>query len=183
VPVGSERTIRAGLAEVLVALGGVAAIVGSTMDWFRVRVGLRGVPGLAGTVTSRGIDGWDGKVTLGAGILVLLMALLMFLWRSAGQRVVLGAVALVGSLVAGGMSAFDATTDRARFIDANAPELARRARISVAVAKGLYRRLFDSGALRISLATGIFLVIAGGAVGALASIFSLGKSPEEASTT
>jgi hypothetical protein len=178
---GSVR-VPPGLAEVLVVLGGVAAVAGSFLDWFRVHLSVKGLGLVARTVTSRGIDGSDGKITLIAGALTAAMGLSMFVWTSGGRRMALGVVALLGGLAAAGLSGYDAGTPQQRFIDANAPNLARKANISLAMAERLYRGLFDSGAVKISLALGIFVVIAGGVVAALSAAMALGKSPVEPDT-
>jgi hypothetical protein len=109
----------------------------------------------------------------------VLMGLLMVVWSSGGPRVAMGVVALLGGLTAAGLSGYDAATPQQRFIDANASELAAKTRISLAQAERLYQGLFNSGALKISLALGIFLVIAGGLVAAIAAGVALGKSPIE----
>jgi hypothetical protein len=175
--------VRPGFAEGLVILGGSAAIAGSFLVWFRVHLGLKGLGVVAGTVSSKGIDGADGKITLIAGVVAVLMGLLMFLWESGRPRVAMGVVALLGGLTAAGLSGYDAATPQQRFIDANAPELAARTRITLAMAERLYQGLFNSGALRISLALGVFAVIGGGALAALAAAFALGKSAEEREVT
>ena len=175
----SALRVRPGFAEGLVVVGGAAAIVGSFLVWFRVHLGLKGLGLVARTISSKGIDGADGKITLIAGVVAVLMGLLMFLWRSGGPRVAMGVVALLGGLTAAGLSGYDAATPQQRFIDANAPDLAAKTHISRAMAERLYQGLFNSGALKISLAVGVFVVIAGGAIAALAAAFALGKSPEE----
>jgi len=176
---GEPARIRPGLAEVFVVLGGAAAVAGSFLEWFRIHVNVKGLGLVARTVTSKGIDGSDGKITLIAGLVAVLMGLLMLLWNSGGQRVAMGVVALLAGLTAAGLGGFDAATPRQRFIDANAPGLATRTRIPLTTAKKLYEGLLRSGTVKVSLAIGIFVVLAGGAVAALAAAFALGKSPEE----
>jgi len=56
--------------------------------------------------------------------------------------------------------------------------LAGKVNIPLAMAQRLYRGLFNSGSVRISLAFGVFVVIAGGAVAAIAAGVALSKSPE-----
>ena len=178
-PETSAPRYRPGFAEGLVIVGGAAAIIGSFLVWFRVHLSLKGLGLVARTVSSKGIDGSDGKITLIAGVVAVLMGLLMVVWSSGGPRVAMGLVALLGGLTAGGLSGYDAATPQQRFIDANASELAAKTRISLAQAERLYQGLFNSGALKISLALGIFLVIAGGLVAAIAAAVALGKSPIE----
>jgi hypothetical protein len=174
---GTAR-IHPGIAEVLVVLGAAAAAVGSFLEWFRIRVEVRGLGVVARTVTSKGIDGSDGKITLIAGLVAVLMGLVMVLWTSGSRRVAIGVVALLAGLTAAAISGFDAATAQQRFIDANAPALAARTHIPAATAARLYEALFRSGALKISLAPGIFIVIAGGALAAVAAGIALGTSPE-----
>jgi hypothetical protein len=171
--------VRPGFAEGLIVLGGAAAIVGSFLEWFRVHLGRAGLGLVARTISSKGIDGSDGKITLIAGVVAVLMGLLMLLWTSGGPRVAMGVVALLGGLTAAGLSGYDAATQKQRVIDALAPQLATRTRIPLAMAERLYRGLFNSGALQSTLAVGILAVLAGGAVAALAAAVALGKSPQE----
>ncbi len=170
--------VRPGLTELFVVLGGGAAVAGSFLEWFRVHYALRSLGLVARSVTQKGIDGPDGKITLIAGAVVVLMGLLMFLWTSGSQRIAMGVVALLAGLSAAGLSGYDAMTPRQRFIDAQAPELAGKVNIPLAMAQRLYRGLFNSGSVRISLAFGVFVVIAGGAVAAIAAGVALSKSPE-----
>jgi hypothetical protein len=173
--------VRAGLTEAFIVLGGIAAVAGSLLDWFRIRIGLAGAAPFLGvrTTSQSGIDGPDGKITLVAGGLVVLTGLLMFLWTSGARRIATGVAGLLGGLAAAGLSAYDAATPQQRFIEANAPDLAERTGIPVATARRLYQGLFDSGTVRISLRLGILVVIAGGIIAALSAAFALGKSPDE----
>jgi hypothetical protein len=178
--VGTETPslrVQPGFAELFVILGGGVAVIGSFLEWFRVDIGARPLGLIAQTVTSKGFDGSDGKITLMASAVTVLLGVLMFLRTAGGRRVALGVAALLGGLSTAALSGYDAATPQQRFIDANAPELARRAHISLAMAERLYRGLFNSGAVKISSAAGIFVVIAGGSVAALAAMFALGKSP------
>jgi hypothetical protein len=181
-PATARPHVRPGFAEAAVVLGGIAAVVGSLLEWFKIRVGLPGASGPflgARTTAQSGIDGPDGRITLIAGSVVVLAGLAMFAWSSGGPRIVMGVLALLGGLAAAGLSAYDAATPQQRFMEANAPDLAARTDIPVATARRLYQGLFDSGTVRISLRFGILVVIAGGAVAALSAAFALGKSPEE----
>jgi hypothetical protein len=157
----------------------VGAVAGSFLEWFRVHLGRAGLGLVARTISSKGIDGSDGKITLIAGVVAVLMGLLMFMWSSGRQRIAMGVVALLGGLTAGGLAGYDALTQNERVVDALAPSLASRTHIPLAMAERLYQGLFNSGALRSSVGIGIVAVIAGGAVAALAAAVALGKSPRE----
>jgi hypothetical protein len=177
----ATRHVHPGFAEAVVVLGGIAAVAGSLLEWFKIRIGLAGAAPFLGvrTTSQSGIDGPDVKITLVAGGLVVLMGLLMFLWNSGARRIATGVVGLLGGLAVAGLSAYDAATPQQRFIEANAPDLAERTGIPVATARRLYQGLFDSGTVRISLRLGIVVVIAGGIIATLSAAFALGKSPDE----
>jgi hypothetical protein len=170
---------RAGLAKSLVVLGGGLAVLGSVLDWFTIRLQAARVGGRSGTITSRGFDGFDGKVALGAGAIAVAGGLAMWLWRAHRARLVAGILALMGGLVAAALSGFDALTAKDRAISAYAVDLTRAAGIPAARATEALRRLFDLGVMRVSPAVGIFLVIGGGALAAVAAGIVLGRSGQE----
>jgi hypothetical protein len=173
-----SRRVRPGLTEMLVVLGGAAAAVGAFLEWFRVRINLKNLATVSRTVSSNAPLA-DRNVVVGAAVVAIVGGLLMWVWRTDRARAVLGVLALLGGLVAGGLAGFDAVTSQERFIEANAPKLARNGQVTLTMAKRLYQGLFDSGALKMSLAVGIYLAIAGGVVAMAAAAFALGKSADE----
>src|SRR5262245_36437422 len=146
---------RAAVAGVLALAGGVAAVVGSFLPWAEVSAG-------PFTEQARGIDGWEGKAAIVAGIVMIV----------AGARVLSGASralmrmrpgAAIGGLVAFGVGLYTALTAREQLLDAAQGQLPRAE----------VERALDSGLLELSIAIGLIVVIAGGAQGIVAALLSI----------
>lgn len=114
----------------------------------------------------RGIDLWEGKVTLACGAAVLAgMVVSRLLVTRRGRRGVAAAVVLLGVL-GGGVALYDAVRADARFSDPGQRDLIARS-----VSKGLdlpykevraqIEEVFDQR-FEVRLQAGIFLTIAGG---------------------
>src|SRR5262245_29732422 len=149
---------RAAVAGVLALAGGVAAVVGSFLPWAEISAG-------PFTEQARGIDGWEGKAAIVAGIVMIV----------AGVRVLSGANravgrmrpgAAIGGLVAFGVGLYTALTAREQLLDAAQGQLPRAD----------VERALDSGLLELSIAIGLIVVIAGGAQGIVAALLSIGAS-------
>jgi hypothetical protein len=149
---------RASIAGVLALVGGLAAVVGSFLPWAEVSAG-------PFTQQLKGIDGWEGKGAVVAGLLMIV----------AGARVVAGSNraitrmrpgAAIGGLVAFGVGLYTALTAREQLLDATQGQLPRAE----------VERALDSGLLELSIAIGLIVVIAGGAQGILAALLSIGVS-------
>jgi hypothetical protein len=147
---------RATFAAALALAGGVAAGVGSFLPWAEISAG-------PFTEQARGIDGWEGKASLIAGLVMVVAAIRVF----AGGRDALARMrprALLGGLVAAGVGVYAAVTAKDQLLDAAATQLPR-AEIEHALSSGL---------LELSIAVGLYVVIAGGIQGLLAAIVSIG---------
>ena len=143
-------------------LGGLLVSLGSLMDWATVS---------PFDTPTRGVDLWEGTITLAIGFAVLFGMILMRLLRPArarqGVAVVILALGLTASALAGAAAIranerFTSPSQRDRIARALATELELpyeevRARIEVT-----FRQRFQ-----VSLDPGIFLVIAGGVMVAL----------------
>jgi hypothetical protein len=149
---------RAVVAGVLSLAGGVAAVVGSFLPWAEVSAG-------PFTEQAKGIDGWEGKAAIVAGIVMIV----------AGARVVAGSHgaltrmrpgAAIGGLVAFGVGVYTAITAREQLLDAAQGQLPRSE----------VERALDSGLLELSIAIGLVVVIAGGAQGIVAALLTIGVS-------
>lgn len=149
---------RAAVAGVLTLAGGVAAVVGSFLPWAEISAG-------PFTEQARGIDGWEGKAAIVAGIVMIV----------AGARVLTGAHraivrmrpgAAIGGLTAFGVGLYTALTAREQLIDAAQAQLSR----------GEVERALDSGLLELSIAIGLIVVIAGGAQGIVAALLTIGAA-------
>ena len=151
---------RTTLAATLALAGGVAAGVGSFLAWAEVSAG----PFIE---QAKGIDGWEGKVTLIAGIVMAGGAVRVFLQRprAASGLAVRG---VLGGVVALGVALYTAATARGQLLDAAETQLAR----------GQAERALESGLLELSLAFGLFVVIAGGVQGVLGGLLAIG-APQE----
>jgi len=149
---------RAAVAGVLALVGGLAAVIGSFLPWAEISAG-------PFTEQAKGIDGWEGKAAIVAGIVMI----------AAGARVVLGSHqaimrmrpgAAIGGVVALGVGLYTALTAREQLLDAAQGQLPR-AEVEAAL---------DSGLLELSIAIGLIIVIAGGAQGILAALLTIGAT-------
>src|SRR5436190_1161140 len=95
------------LASWAVILGGLSVVVGSLLPWFRGDF-------LTARVTAMGFSGWEGKVTLVAGILVLGRGLLL---RTREARGIRRAWILLQSLIALAVSTYEMLTYRSQFVN------------------------------------------------------------------
>jgi hypothetical protein len=156
---------RAVLAGALALAGGVLAIVGSFLAWAEVSAG-------PFTVQARGIDGWEGKAAIVAGVVMVV----------AGFRVLAGAhramarlrpSAAIGGLAAVGVGLYTVLTVRDQLVEAAATELPRAE----------VERALDSGLLGLTIGIGLYLVIAGGVQGIVAALVALGSRDEPAASS
>jgi hypothetical protein len=138
----------------------VAALVGSFLPWAEITAG-------PFSEQARGIDGWEGKATIIGGAVMIL----------AGTRVVLGShqaiarlrpSAAIGGSVVAGVGIYTALTVRDQLLDAAATQVPR-ADVEAAL---------DTGLLELSIAAGLYLLIAGGARGILAAVVAMGARDE-----
>ena len=154
------RSDRSGLAGILAVMGGSIAALGSLMEWAQAT-------GLGFRASARGLSGWEGKVTLLAAGLVLFAGLGVLAGSGVGR---LRLPAAFGGLVITGVAVATALTARAQVIEGAARQISRRLNLPLEQTRDAVRGTFESGALRIGLATGLYLVVAGGilALGAAA---------------
>ena len=148
---------RATLAASLALAGGVAAGVGSFLSWVEFS---------AGPISEQatGISGWEGKATLIASIVVVVAAIRVFIGGfDAKSRLPLSA--LVGGLVAVGVGLYTAVTARDQLLDAAETDLPR----------AVVQDALDTGLLELSLAVGLYIVIAGGVLIVLAALVPVGS--------
>jgi hypothetical protein len=155
---------RSTLAATLALAGGVAAGIGSFLAWAEIS---------AGPITeqAKGIDGWEGKATLIAGIVMAGGAVRVFLQRPRASSG-LAVRGVLGGVVALGVALYTAATARDQLLDAAETQLSR----------GQVERALDSGLLELSLAFGLFVVIAGGVQGILGGLLSIGATDERATS-
>jgi hypothetical protein len=153
----------------ILAIGGGALLgVGSFLAWAEVSGG-------GTSVTAKGIDGSDGYITLGAGIIAVLVGMLLL--RQAKRA--LAVLAIVAGLVGGGVAVYDALTAKDSVLDAAAEELAPTVGASPEQVRVLLDEAIDAGQIGISLSMGIYVVIAGGLLALVGGILSLRGSEEK----
>ncbi len=151
---------RAVLAGALALAGGVLAIAGSFLPWAEVTAG-------PFTEQAKGIDGWEGKAAIVAGA-VMVTAGIRVLAGSHQAMARLRPGAAIGGLVAAGVGVYTAVTIRDQLVDVAATELPR---VEV-------ERALDNGLLQLTIAIGLYLVIAGGIQGIAAALVALGARDE-----
>lgn len=151
---------------VLTFSGGVLAVVGSVIGWFRVVSNL-------GQSTNRvvtGLSGPDGKITLTIGIILVGLAVLLLIGRTRVAQVAAAAVASLGGAVAIAKTVYDMTTARSQSISGALKSIP-------VVERALFRRAleraFDLGILRITIEAGIVLVLVGGVLALVGGVLAL----------
>jgi hypothetical protein len=164
----SGSTGKAPVGPILAIAGGALLAIGSFLAWAEVSGG-------GTSVTAKGIDGSDGYITLGAGVVALLVGVLLL--RQAKRA--LAILALLAGLVGGGVAVYDALTAKDSVLDGAAEELAPTVGASPEQVRVLLDEAIDAGQLSISLSIGIYVVIAGGLLALVGGILSMRGSGEK----
>jgi Tryptophan-associated transmembrane protein (Trp_oprn_chp) len=162
----AERKRPTPLGGILALVGGALLVIGSFLDWAEVS-------GTGTTVTASGTEGMDGWITLVAGAIALVVGLAMM--RGVGKRAV-GVLAIVAGLVGGGVGVLDALTAKDSVLDSAAEELAREFGGSVEEMRALLDAAIDAGDLGVTVAIGLYLVIAGGALAIVGGVITLRRA-------
>ena len=161
-----QRGSSSGTAAAALALaGGAVAALGSLLGWAKASVG-------ASSFTAKGIDGWEGKVTIVAGV-VMLVAGISALVGSEGARARLRTSALVGGIAVAGVGIYTALTATDQIVDSAASQIAAEFRVPEQQARATIEAALDHGLLDLSFQIGLYLVIAGGVLGIVAGIVAL----------
>ena len=135
---------------ILGVVGGALMALGSFLAWAEVSGG-------GTTVTAKGVDGSDGYITLGAGL-----------------------VAIVAGIVGGGIGLYDAMTAKDSVLDAAAEELAPTFGASTEQVRTALDQAIDAGQLSVKISIGLYAVIAGGVVALVGGILGLRGSGDPA---
>jgi hypothetical protein len=151
---------RAVLAGALALAGGVLAVVGSFLSWAEVSAG-------PFSEQARGVDGWEGKAAIVSGV-VMVAAGIRVLAGSHQAMARLRPSAAIGGLVAVGVGLYTALTVRDQLVETMATKLPRAE----------VERALDSGLLELTIGIGLYLVIAGGVQGVVATLVALGFREE-----
>jgi len=150
---------RAVLAGTLALAGGVLAVVGSFLSWAEVSAG-------SFTEQARGIDGWEGKAAIVSGVVMVAAGI-----RALGSHQAMARLrpsAAIGGLVAVGVGLYTALTIRNQLVETMATKLPRAE----------VERALDSGLLELTIGIGLYLVIAGGVQGVVATLVAFGFRDE-----
>jgi hypothetical protein len=150
---------RAVLAGTLALAGGVLAVVGSFLSWAEVSAG-------SFTEQARGIDGWEGKAAIVSGVVMVAAGIRVLGSHQAMAR--LRPSAAIGGLVAVGVGLYTALTIRNQLVETMATKLPRAE----------VERALDSGLLELTIGIGLYLVIAGGVQGVVATLVAFGFRDE-----
>jgi hypothetical protein len=163
-----SQTERAGAqtAGIVAIVGGALLAVASFLPWAEVS-------GQGASVTANGIDGSDGYLTLGAGIVAVLVGVVTLM---RGARRILAVLAILAGIVGGGLGLYDALTARDSVLDAAAQELAPAFGVSPDRVRTALDQAVDAGQIGVSVRFGLYLVIAGGIVVVVGGILGLRDS-------
>jgi hypothetical protein len=153
----SPKTLQRRRTARLILGAGVAAIIGSYLPWASISAPI------IGTMTVSGIDGGDGWITAGLGILLILYGTLALRRQ---PHVALGAAAALAGIGAAGVGVWDVINLRMRIADAKA-EMAAAPDDDFGIGAAM------AEAVQAHVGVGLWLVIAAGAVAAGAAMVGL----------
>lgn len=174
----SERgaSVRPGV--MLALVGGLLAAAGSPLPWLKASVNSAALGGGGlQSKTANGFDG-DGWITLVAGIIVVVVAGIMWMRKGSGKG--LSALVSLGGLVAGGTGLYDMLTAKDTVINDAVSKVGTGAGISVEQVKAFLNQAFDKGIIKISPELGIFVVIAGGVLALIGGLMLLAAKAKPA---
>jgi hypothetical protein len=162
-----QRSSGSNAAGSIAVVGGLLAVIGSFLTWANASAGRF-------AVSAKGIDGWEGKATIVGGIVLLVGGITAF---TRGSPDPLKGLGLLGGSVVAGVGIYTAVTAKDRVIDGAASEIARRLGVTLEQARTAVSQAVDSGALKIALDTGLYIVIAGGLLGIVAGLLAMRSKP------
>jgi len=100
------------------------------------------------------------------------------LLRAGGRRAV-AIVAVAAGLVGGGVGLYDALTAKDRVLDDAAEELAGQFGATAEAVRTILGEAIEAGELGISISIGLYMVIAGGALGVVGGILGMRRAPQQ----
>ena len=157
-----ENVTRTPFAGVLAIVGGALMAVGSFLAWAEVSGG-------GTSVTAKGVDGSDGYITLGAGLVAVVAGIVMAM----ETRRVLAVLAILAGIVGGGLGLYDALTAKDSVLDAAAEELAPAFGASAQAVRTALDQAIEAGQLSVSISIGLYIVIGGGVVALAGGVLGL----------
>jgi hypothetical protein len=155
------------IAAILAIAGGTLLAIGSFLAWAEVS-------GSGTSVTASGTDGTDGWITFASGLVVLAVGAILL--RGSGRRA-LAILAIVAALIGGGVGLYDALTAKDRVLDDAAEELAGSFGGTAEEVRALLDQAIDAGEIGISISLGLYIVIAGGALGIVGGAMAMRGAP------
>jgi hypothetical protein len=158
----TDNITRTPVAGILGIVGGALMGLGSFLAWAEVSGG-------GTSVTAKGVDGSDGYITLGAGLVAVVVGIVM----AKGTTRVLAVLVILAGIVGGGLALYDALTAKDSVLDAAAEELAPAFGASVQAVRIALDQAIDAGQLSVSISIGLYIVIGGGVVTLAGGILGL----------
>jgi hypothetical protein len=158
----TENVTRTPIAGILGIVGGALMALGSFLAWAEVSGG-------GTSVTAKGVDGSDGYITLGAGLVAVVAGIVMAM----ETRRVLAVLVILAGIVGGGLGLYDALTAKDSVLDAAAEELAPAFGASAQAVRIALDQAIDAGQLSVSISIGLYIVIGGGIVALAGGILGL----------
>lgn len=157
---------KAATGPVLAVVGGVAMAVGAVLPFAKVEGGVSKIA----SQTVNGLDTSDGKVYLGFGIAIVVLALLAWVMKGAGRKVF-----AVLALLAAGFMLYAAIVDVSGAESAALKGIAEEIE-AVFPAGTTIEVIVDSlkqAGVGVSTGVGLYVVLVGSALGVLASLLAL----------
>lgn len=156
----------AGIAAIV---GGVVLAIASFLPWAEVS-------GQGASVTAKGIDGSDGYLTLGAGIVAVLVGVVIMM---RGGKRILAVIAILAGIVGGGIALYDALTAKDSVLDAAAEELAPSFGVPTDQVRAALDQAVDAGQIGVSVSWGLYAAVAGGLVVLVGGVLGLREAAAE----
>lgn len=160
---------RSPIGAILMLVGGALAAIGSFLTWANVRVS-------DVSASAKGTDGSDGYITLVGGVILIAVGLATL---RAGRRG-LAILAIIAGLLTAGVGIYDAVTAEDSVLDAVAEQVAPQVGASVEQVRAVLQQEADAGSLDIKLQLGLYLVIAGGALGLVGGVIAVATAKRDA---
>jgi hypothetical protein len=149
---------------------GIVAIVGGALLALASFLPWAEVSGEGASVTAKGIDGSDGYLTLGAGVVAVLIGVVLVM---RGSRRILAIITILVGIVGGGLALYDALTAKDSVLDAAAEELAPSFGVSTDQVRAALDQAVDTGQIGVSVSYGLYLAVAGGVIVIVGGILGL----------
>ena len=163
----TATTRRAPIGAILLLIGGALGTIGSFLTWAEVRVG-------DVTASAKGVDGSDGYITVLAGLVAIFAGVVAL--RTPKRA--LAVIGIVAGAILIGVGIYDATTAEDNVLDSVAEELSPSFG-PVDQVREVLQQQADSGQLDISIAIGLYAVIAGGALALVGGVLEVAGKREE----